>query len=288
MLLNNFILFLILFLKAILNFFIALFFYFIVCGLELFLLRIFVDIMIFAIIMAGGKGERLKSDLEKPLFPLNNKPLIDYVIENIKTSNLIEEIIIAVSPNAPNTKKYLIDTYALLNYEHFIKKSPADNQNFKDKSDFVSSQGCCQNDSIEDKSEIQNKFSYLDTLGNGYVEDLSDILSFFEKKSKEDILIFINADLPLISSEMVDDVIRFYLKQDKPALSTVVPVEIFEDYNIDYEYEFEGNVPSGLNILRSENVIQDEVILKVPKVEFAFNINTVEAALEFNRFLKKE
>ena len=266
--------------------------------------------MIFAIIMAGGKGERLKSDLEKPLFPLNNKPLIDYVIENIKTSNLIEEIIIAVSPNAPNTKKYLIDTYALLNYEHFIKKSPADNQKFKDKSDFVSSQGCCQNDSIEDKSEIQNnsiedkseiqnnsiedkieiqnKFSYLDTLGNGYVEDLSDILSFFEKKSKEDILIFINADLPLISSEMVDDVIRFYLKQDKPALSTVVPVEIFEDYNIDYEYEFEGNVPSGLNILRSENVIQDEVILKVPKVEFAFNINTVEAALEFNRFLKKE
>ena len=232
--------------------------------------------------MAGGKGERLKSDLEKPLFPLNNKPLIDYVIENIKTSNLIEEIIIAVSPNAPNTKKYLIDTYALLNYEHFIKKSPADNQNFKDKSDFVSSQGCCQNNSIEDKSEIQNnsiedkieiqnnsiedkieiqnKFSYLDTLGNGYVEDLSDILSFFEKKSKEDILIFINADLPLISSEMVDDVIRFYLKQDKPALSTVVPVEIFEDYNIDYEYEFEGNVPSGLNIF----------------------------ALEFNRFLKKE
>ena len=225
--------------KAILNFLIALFFYFIVCGLELFLLRIFVDIMIFAIIMAGGKGERLKSDLEKPLFPLNNKPLIDYVIENIKTSNLIEEIIIAVSPNAPNTKKYLIDTYALLNYEHFIKKSPADNQNFKDKSDFVSSHEI-QNNSIEDKIEIQNKFSYLDTLGNGYVEDLSDILSFFEKKSKEDILIFINADLPLISSEMVDDVIRFYLKQDKPALSTVVPVEIFEDYNIDYEYEFEG------------------------------------------------
>ena len=156
--------------------------------------------------MAGGKGERLKSDLEKPLFPLNNKPLIDYVIENIKTSNLIEEIIIAVSPNAPNTKKYLIDTYGLLNYGDLIKKYPADNQNFKDKSDFVSSQGSSQNLSIEDKSEIQNNLSYLDTSGNGYVEDLSDILSFFEKKSKEDILIFINADLPLISSEMVDDV----------------------------------------------------------------------------------
>ena len=109
--------------------------------------------------MAGGKGERLKSDLEKPLFPLNNKPLIDYVIENIKTSNLIEEIIIAVSPNAPNTKKYLIDTYALLNYEHFIKKSPADNQNFKDKSDFVSSQGCLKFKTIPSKTKLKFKTS---------------------------------------------------------------------------------------------------------------------------------
>ena len=58
--------------------------------------------MIISVIMAGGKGERLKSDIEKPLFPLNNKPLIDYVIENLNKSNLIEEIIVAISPNTPN------------------------------------------------------------------------------------------------------------------------------------------------------------------------------------------
>lgn len=226
--------------------------------------------MIISIIMAGGRGQRLKSDIEKPIYPLNNKPLIDYVIENLKSSNLIEEIIVAVSPHTPNTKKHLIDAYGLLNYGDFVNKTSNDNQ------------------FLEDKSEIQDGFSYLDTPGEGYVEDLSYILSFFEKRSKEDILVFINADLPLIESDMIEEVLSFYLSQDKPALSTLVPVEIFDEYNMDYEYEFEGCVPSGLNILRSENAIQDEVVLKVSKMEFAFNINTVEAAEEFGRILNNQ
>lgn len=237
--------------------------------------------------MAGGKGERLKSDIEKPLFPLNNKPLIDYVIDNLKNSNLIEEIIIAVSPNTPNTKKHLIDTHGLMNYDDLIKKTSTEDFYSLNESEIVSSRSGSGNVSPRCKSEIQTKFTYLDTSGEGYVDDLSYILSFFEKKSKDDILIFINADLPLIDSDMIDEVISFYLSQDKPALSTVVPVEIFEEYNIDYEYEFEGNVPSGLNILRSENVIQDEVILQVSKVEFAFNINTIETADEFGNFFNK-
>lgn len=237
--------------------------------------------------MAGGKGERLKSDIEKPLFPLNNKPLIDYVIDNLKNSNLIEEIIIAVSPNTPNTKKHLIDTHGLMNYDDLIKKTSSQDYYSQNESEIVYSKRGSGNVSSRCKSEIQTKFSYLDTSGEGYVDDLSYILSFFEKKSKEDILIFINADLPLIDSDMIDEVISFYLSQDKPALSTVVPVEIFEEYNIDYEYEFEGKVPSGLNILRSENVIQDEVILQVSKVEFAFNINTMETADEFGNFFNK-
>ena len=40
--------------------------------------------MIIALVMAGGKGLRLKSDIEKPLYPLNDKPLMSYVLDNIK------------------------------------------------------------------------------------------------------------------------------------------------------------------------------------------------------------
>ena len=53
--------------------------------------------MIYAIVMAGGRGTRLKVDVEKPLFKLHDKPLIKYVLDNISSSKLVEDVVIAVS-----------------------------------------------------------------------------------------------------------------------------------------------------------------------------------------------
>lgn len=210
--------------------------------------------MIIALVMAGGKALRLESDIEKPLFPINDKPLITYVLENIKDSELIEKTVVAVSPNDPNTRDFLTNE---LNFSHF------DNSFYTDfKKDY-----------------------FLDTLGKGYVEDLSNILEIFEAKSKEDILIFINADLPLVNGEILDGILSHYLSQDKPALSTLVPVEIFEKYGVNYSYEFNGKVPSGINILRSENVVQEEELLIIPRYELIFNVNTIETAILASKFL---
>ncbi|MBR3141383.1 MAG: NTP transferase domain-containing protein [Methanobrevibacter sp.] len=187
--------------------------------------------MIYAILMAGGRGTRLKVPEEKPLFKLHEKPLIKYVVDNLKSSKLIDEIVIAVSPNTPKTTKFL--------------------------------------QSLDDDLKI------LDTSGDDYLKDLSFILDNFAEKSTEDILLFINADLPFISAETIDYVIDYYLKSDKDALSVVVPVDIFKDVGLEYSYEFEGNVPSGLNVLRSENIVQDENQLVIAEVELALNINTI-------------
>ena len=84
-----------------------------------------------------------------------------------------------------------------------------------------------------------------------------------------------NADLPFISTETIDYVLDYYFKSDKDALSTLVPVEIFRDLGLNYSYEFNGNVPSGLNVLRSVNIVQDEDQLVIPKRELALNINTL-------------
>ena len=181
--------------------------------------------------MAGGRGTRLKVPEEKPLFKLHEKPLIKYVVDNLKSSKLIDEIVIAVSPNTPKTTKFL--------------------------------------QSLDDDLKI------LDTSGDDYLKDLSFILDNFAEKSTEDILLFINADLPFISAETIDYVIDYYLKSDKDALSVVVPVDIFKDLGLEYSYEFEGNVPSGLNVLRSENIVQDENQLVIAEVELALNINTI-------------
>ena len=187
--------------------------------------------MIYAILMAGGMGTRLKVPCEKPLFKLHDKPLIKYVIDNLKSSRLIDQIVIAVSPNTRQTTEYL--------------------------------------------RSLNEDYKILDTSGDDYLKDLSYILDYFEKRSKEDILVFINADLPFISSQTIDDVITYYLDSDKDALSVLVPVEVFEDLGLEYSYDFDGKVPSGLNILRSENIIQDENQLVLAKVELALNINTI-------------
>ena len=210
--------------------------------------------MIIALVMAGGKGLRLKSDIEKPLYPLNDKPLMSYVLDNINESELIEKTVVAVSPNAPNTKEFLINELGFSNFDDSFYESEKNNY-------------------------------YLDTLGQGFVEDLSNILEIFESRSKEDILIFINADLPLVGADILDEILNYYLSQDKPALSVSVPVEIFEEYGINYSYEFNGNVPSGINILRSENVVQDEQLLIISRYELIFNVNTIETAILTNKFL---
>ena len=187
--------------------------------------------MIYAILMAGGRGTRLKVPCEKPLFKLHDKPLIKFVLDNLNSSKLIDEIVIAVSPHTRETTNYL--------------------------------------------KTLDFDFQILDTSGKDYLTDLSYILDFFEKKSKNDTLLFINADLPFISTETIDYVLNYYANQDKDALSVLVPVNIFEDLGLEYSYEFEGKVPSGLNILRSENIVQDENQLVLSKVELALNINTI-------------
>ena len=63
--------------------------------------------MICAIVMAGGRGTRLKVDVEKPLFKLHDKPLIKYVLDNLSSSKLVEDVVIAVSYHTPKTTDYL-------------------------------------------------------------------------------------------------------------------------------------------------------------------------------------
>lgn len=133
--------------------------------------------------------------------------------------------------------------------------------------------------------KLAGDFFILDTPGDNYLDDLSFILNFFEKKSKMDTLLFINADLPFISSDVIDYTIERYNSVKEDALSVFVPVDIFKELDIAYSYDFNGLVPSGLNILRSENIIQEEYNLVIPKKELAINVNTLNDADIARKFL---
>ena len=60
------------------------------------------------LIMAGGKGTRMKSNEEKLLLKYK-KPLISHVIDALKNSNCFEKIIVATSPNSPQTRNFLVE-----------------------------------------------------------------------------------------------------------------------------------------------------------------------------------
>ncbi|MBR0472800.1 MAG: TIGR00454 family protein [Methanosphaera sp.] len=62
-----------------------------------------------ALIMAGGKGTRMDIDCEKPLIKVNNKTMINHVIDALQNSNYVDNILVAVSPNTPLTRQYLED-----------------------------------------------------------------------------------------------------------------------------------------------------------------------------------
>ncbi|MCW4046925.1 MAG: NTP transferase domain-containing protein [Candidatus Bathyarchaeota archaeon] len=57
-----------------------------------------------ALIMAGGKGTRMELSVEKPLLPFLGKPLIDWVVDAVKSAKRISEFYVVTSGNAPETE----------------------------------------------------------------------------------------------------------------------------------------------------------------------------------------
>ena len=56
--------------------------------------------------MCGGRGTRLESDTEKPLFELAGRPMVDYVRDALAESR-VDTTYAVVSPHAPETRAYL-------------------------------------------------------------------------------------------------------------------------------------------------------------------------------------
>ena len=60
-----------------------------------------------ALVMAGGKGTRMRIPEEKPLIKVCGKPVIEYVLEALKNAKKIDTIVVAVSNCTPKTAKFL-------------------------------------------------------------------------------------------------------------------------------------------------------------------------------------
>lgn len=188
---------------------------------------------VIALVMAGGRGTRMKLQGEKPLLKIGDKKMIEHVLTALKKASKVDKIIVAVSKYTPKTAKT-------------VKKL---------------------------------SIRVLETPGKNYVFDTRYAI----KKLKLDTVLTISADLPFVTSEIIDEVITRYEHCGKPALTAMVPLETCEKLGLKRDHILEVNgrrlVPAGINVIDGRHINEqelDEEIWVIDRTEVAVNVNTPE------------
>jgi adenosylcobinamide-phosphate guanylyltransferase len=119
----------------------------------------------------------------------------------------------------------------------------------------------------------------IDSPGEGFV---SDMVWAVEQAGIEEPLLIIMADLPLITSELIDDIIAVYERRPEPALSTHTPLYLHRRLGRRpdslFNYQGELIVPAGVNILEGASIRQEQedYHLILERLELAVNVNLAQ------------
>lgn len=62
-----------------------------------------------ALVLCGGEGSRFAARVEKPLYPIVGRPMVDRVVDALEASD-VDQVHAAVSPNAPDTRDHLAES----------------------------------------------------------------------------------------------------------------------------------------------------------------------------------
>jgi adenosylcobinamide-phosphate guanylyltransferase len=118
--------------------------------------------------------------------------------------------------------------------------------------------------------------SVVNTSGKGFVADM--VQAVVKIGVKEPILI-IMSDLPLITSDLIDEIMEIYEARPEPALSTHTPLNLHSRLGRrpDSLFNYQGQfiVPSGINVLDGKKISeeQEDYHLIMERIELAVNVN---------------
>jgi adenosylcobinamide-phosphate guanylyltransferase len=133
--------------------------------------------------------------------------------------------------------------------------------------------------------------STIDTPGVGYV---ADMVTAVEMAGIEEPVMIIMADLPLLTPEVIDNVIGVYEDRPEPALSVHTPLALHARLGRrpDSLFNYRGDliVPSGVNVLDGRCIKdeQEDFHLVLDRIELAVNVNTAEDLKLCQSILKGE
>lgn len=126
---------------------------------------------------------------------------------------------------------------------------------------------------------IERELEVVETPGRGFV---ADMVSAVLAAGITDPIMIIMADLPLVTSDLIDDIVDIYEQRPEPALSTHTPLSLHSRLGRrpDSLFNYRGQliVPSGINILDGADIEkeQEDYHLIMERMELAVNINVVE------------
>ncbi len=119
----------------------------------------------------------------------------------------------------------------------------------------------------------------VETPGNGYIPDMQHVVRQLGLRA----VLALVSDLPLITSDIVDDVLERYELCGKPALAVAVPIETKRKIGVEVEYAFEAEgrsvVPTGINVIDGRLIDggwMEQDVYVLDRVEVAVNVNRPE------------
>lgn len=138
----------------------------------------------------------------------------------------------------------------------------------------------------------RSKIKVVKTPGRHYIFDMQYAIKTCRLFTS---VLVVSADLPLITAELIDDIVEYYLQHDKPALSVMAPIGIYKRYGITpaYTVKYKGRelVPSGINILDGQHIKEQELkeeILVIGRPELAINVNSLNELRLAEKFLREK
>jgi len=138
----------------------------------------------------------------------------------------------------------------------------------------------------------RSKVKVVKTPGKDYIFDMQYAIRTCRLFTP---VLVISADLPLITAELIDEIIEYYRQHDKPALSVMAPIGIYKRLGITPTYTVRHKarelVPSGVNILDGRHIKEQELkeeILVIDRPELAINVNSLNEVRLAEKFLREK
>ena len=126
------------------------------------------------------------------------------------------------------------------------------------------------------KWATERELCVIETGGYGYVADMIEAVKTAEVT---DPIMIIMADLPLVTSDLIDEIIEVYEGRPEPALSTHTPLDLHSRLGRrpDSLFNYQGRliVPAGINVLDGCEIEkeQEDFHLILERIELAVNVN---------------